>query len=807
MPGLRYVLALEFTDLSSDYRGSIAISGDFKGPSVDLDADGLAVQSVEAGGVPLGFALDPSTHRLHVQNVGPTTGAIRVGFSGRIELERPHGLYRSPLGEGSAITTQLEPVGARRVFPCFDRPDAKAVFELEVIAPNEFSVISNMPIEREEPVVDGRRRTRFSASPPMATYLFYLGIGPFEQNDRVVAGHRVIAATARGVSAKTAFALDAVGRSLQYFEQYYGIPYPLPKMHLVGMPKFLSGAMENWGAIVSSEPGILEDEKTSMQSRIAMMTVVAHEVAHQWFGNLVTMRTWDDLWLNEGFATFVSYKARAALFPEWAAWEEFTYFMVGTAMMVDSLPHTHPIHVDVLDPTRAPEYFDDISYGKGAAVLRMLEAYIGEDAFREGVTRYLKEHAMGNAQASDLWKAVALSSRQPVDRVMAEWILRPGFPVIRARMEGSTLVLEQRRFSFTGPLEEAPWPVPLTLEVDGRRVEELMETRTLSVPASEGARVLVGPGRTGFYRVRYESPLRERVLGQYDRLSALDRFGIQNDSVAFLLSGELGLSEYLDILRRVGPDSEAMVVRHAFDALTWLYPLVRRFPRWERAYREVFAAQGDRLGLTVLPGESANTTALRDPVSRARVALDPGFRRELAKYYGRADALAPEVAEAVYMAYAAEAGPDEYASLLRRFREAPPGLEGRRVAGGLASLTRDDWILECLELLRKGEMQLSSWSRMTLSTLWLNPDRAEAYWTFLTTRLEQSLPALQSGSWSLPLTLQYSIPVAGLSRPREMHEWVARQHLEGGEEGAKKGLDMLDVFTRVLDREAKERAS
>jgi tricorn protease interacting factor F2/3 len=800
MPDRRYDLSLEFSASDPHFRGRVILTEDSAEPEVTMDAEGLAIESVDVEGRPVAFEVDEAARTLRIRGLAPRSRTIAIAFSGQIDPERPAGIYRTPLGSGEAITTHFEPAFARRMFPCRDRPDAKAVFALEVVAPAGTVAISNMPSVSAEPMADGRQRTRFAPTPAMSTYLLYLGVGAFEEVDRTSHGHRVIAATAPGLSRKAEFLIDVAARSLAYFGEYYRTPFPLPKMHLLGIPKFLSGAMENWGAITFAEPFLLLDDRSQMVMRQACATTTMHEVAHQWFGDLVTMRTWDDLWLNESFATFTSYKARHALFPEWGAWEDFLATQVGDALLFDSLGSTHPIHVDVTDASRAPDFFDEISYGKGAAVLRMLEGYVGESAFRDGVSLYLKEHAGGNASAADLWGAVARSSKEPIDRVMPEWILRPGFPVIRVRLDGDRLHMSQQRFSLKGTIADRPWPIPLSFTLDGQAHHRLMEEPSFTIPARPDSRLLVGPGRTGFYRVRYEGPLWQRLLESYPKLEPTDRWGVLNDAMTFLLAGEMGLPDYLGVLGRVVEERSAQVVTEAYTGLTWLLPIARRVPPLEHAFREIFVAQSDRLGFEPVPGEPAADTALRERVHRARVALDPEFARRLAKEYPRVDSLDPSMTEAIYQAYAAGAGPTEYAELRRRLRESPPGPAGRAVASGLALLNRDDWLLECLDQVRTGEMQLSSWVRMALWGLWFNPDRSGAYWTFFNERLEQALPKMSAGGWTIATLLEFGIPCVGLDRPEEMRRWVADHPFPEGEEGAKKGLDLLDAYTQTLAR-------
>jgi tricorn protease interacting factor F2/3 len=796
----RYELGLEFTDGSLEVQGRVTLREDVLSPHLELDASGLTIRSVDSAGASVTFELDASHDQLRLDGIPPGAREVTIAYTATIDDQTATGLYRSPLGDSVLLTTHLHPIAARRLFPCRDRPEAKAIFSLDVVAPRGLTAISNMPSLSVKEIADGRKRTRFVPTPPMSTYLLYLGVGPLEELERTLHGYRVIAATARGLSSKSEFPVEVAARGLHYFSEYYRLPFPLPKLHLVAVPRFTVGAMENWGAITFGESTLLIDDRTSMRSRQSSCTTVLHEVAHQWFGDLVTMGSWNDLWLSEGFASVLAYKARSELFPDWKSWDEFLTVHYAEAMLFDSLPSTHPIQVEVTDPSRAGEFFDEISYGKGASVLRMLESYVGEESFRQGVASYLREHREGCAEASDLWRALARSSNEPIERVMSEWVRRPGVPVVLARWDDGSVRLEQQRFSLKGSARDSPWPIPLTYDVDGQIGRQLMTETETSLPAGRTSKVIIGPGRTGFYRVRYEGQLRARLLESYGELSAADRWGLLDDSFAFLLSGEIGLPEYLDLLSRVGEEHDALVVNQALGTLAWTYPIVHRVPRFETAFRKIFTDQAERLGLAARSGEAPSETALRQGVLSARVVLDPSFARSLAHRYEELPTLEPEVTGPGFMAYATTGGEAQYAELRQRLKEAPPGPAARALATGLALVNRDTWLGECLDLLGTGELQRSEWLSLIGTAMEFNPDRSAALWSFLTQRLESNLPKLSSGSWGVGSLLQIAIPQVGLTRPDEMRQWVGGHPFPEGEIGAKKGLELLDVFVATFDR-------
>ncbi|MBU6447833.1 M1 family metallopeptidase, partial [Patescibacteria group bacterium] len=376
---------------------------------------------------------------------------LSLKFSGLL-AEKLHGLYRSAYEHNGKVeylaTTQFESIFAREAFPCFDEPSHKAIFDVTLIVPKGLHGISNtMPVAVKEHSV-GYEAIKFAPTPKMSTYLLAFIVGKFDyiegKSKRGVVV-RVFATPGKIQQAK--FALEVAKKSLDFYEEYFAIKYPLPVLDLIAIPDFSAAAMENWGAITYREIALLVDSNNSslaVKQRAAI--VIAHEIAHQWFGNLVTMNWWTDLWLNEGFASYAEYMAVDHIFPEWNMWEQFMAGDYAVALELDALKNTHPIEVRINHPREIDEIFDDISYRKGASMIRMLADYIGPKNFQNGLRIYLKKHSYSNASTDDLWRAFESASGAPVGKIMSSWTKHPGFPFISARREGRFLAIEQRRF-------------------------------------------------------------------------------------------------------------------------------------------------------------------------------------------------------------------------------------------------------------------------------------------------------------------------------------------------------------------------
>jgi len=410
-----------------------------------LNSVGLDIQSIVLNEKAVGFKQNGD--ELVIQT-GPFEGILEVEYAGTVQ-DSLVGIYRAPYDHSQIVTTHFEAAQARRMLPCVDRPDAKAEFRIAVKIDKELTAISNMPIESIVP--DGEKKlVIFQKTPRMSTYLLYLGVGKFEERTEKLGKTDVIVATTPGKVKLCAFAQDEAKKAIDFFESYYAIPYKLPKIHLIAVPEFAMGAMENWGAITFRESALLIDANSSTRMRKRVAEIVDHELAHQWFGNLVTMKWWDDIWLNESFATFMASKVVDSLHPDWRIWEDFMRNETAGAMERDCLKNTHPIRVPVKSPDEIEQIFDEISYGKGASILRMIEAYIGEDAFEKGVRQYLSNHAYSNATGNDLWNALETTSNKKVQKIMSGWIQQPGYPMLTVEEKEGKLTLHQERFLISG---------------------------------------------------------------------------------------------------------------------------------------------------------------------------------------------------------------------------------------------------------------------------------------------------------------------------------------------------------------------
>jgi puromycin-sensitive aminopeptidase len=568
---------------------------------------------------------------------------IELTFRGKLRSDL-RGLYFAQSGARKYAFTQLEAADARRFFPCFDEPSFKARFAIEVTTAAKLSVISNNPVESRR-VKAGKQTVRFSETTQISTYLVALGVGELVASEtaHVKSGKkkvpiRVLHAPMKGGKKLTRFALDAAVQTLARLEKYFGVPYPYEKLDLVAAPDFEMGAMENVGAVFFRETLLLiDEERATLPEKKRAVEVICHELAHMWYGNLVTMAWWDDLWLNEAFATWMAFEIVHQWQPKLRMWNDFGHSR-ASAFDLDALTSTHAIYTDVKNAAEATESFDLITYEKGASVIRMLERYLGPEKFRAGVRDYIRAHAHGNAVADDLWRALERHAGDDVARVVRPWIERPGFPVVAVKREKNALVLEQERFSAAGPHKDKtePWPVPMVFrELAGKagkaRTERfLLKTRTASIALkaerSRGAApterssaapvIYANADEGGFYHPLYDAPTFAALLDNLERLDAAERLGLIGHTFALTSAGYMPLGCMIDLALALADERDPDVLSALSAPLMLLVDRLARAagPVVEAALKQritkAFAPELKRLGLPLTKQKS-------EPLERA----------------------------------------------------------------------------------------------------------------------------------------------------------------------------------------------
>ncbi len=797
-------------DLTVDYRtlafrGHLRIEGAPDGGELYLNSVGLRVTGASAGRTTLTVRPDPEHEEVVLSGLPPGTSSVELDYEGTVLTDKLVGFYRSHFGEGYLLTTQFAANEARRLLPCLDRPDRKAVFHVSVTAPRDLQVIFNTPAQSSTEA-DGLRTTRFDPTPRMSTYLLYLGIGQFD-TVRSQAGRVQLAAyTPPGRGASGAYALGVAQKLLPEFERYYGIPYPLPKLDLVAVPEFWAGAMENWGAIAFSEMALLADANTSTLRRRGIAETTAHEMAHMWFGNLVTMNWWSDIWLNESFATFMSYRILDRTFPEFDSWSDFLPRWSAPAFKGDSLQNTHPIFQPVENADEINQIFDEISYGKGASVLRMLERYLGEETFRKGLSTYLERFQYANASHDDLWTALEEASQSPVRRVLNEWISRPGLPMLVARVIGHKLTIDQRRFFLNGRHTEESWPVPVVARIDGQERRLLFEEPHTEIALTTDEPPFLNVDASGFYRVLYDMHTLDQLRSRLPTLSALDQWALVHDLSPLLQSGDLDLDQYLAFLR-VGESATHFAVVSQFGGSgAVLRSTLYDHPQFIEGYRRFLQVQTDRLGVEPVPGEPATNGALRETLLAHRVWVDLEFARRIATRYPEYDRVNPEARDAIAIAFVRTGGAAEFEIALRRFRSATSEDEKFRLVGALTAASDPALVDRILTMAERREILLPL-IPAAIAGASRNVEARAAGWDWLRRNLDTFAENFR-GTGRTGDLLETILPRLGLGREAEVREFFRDRNVPEGSQGVAKGLELLEAvsaFRRRLKLEPSDR--
>lgn len=560
----RYELYLAPDKAKSTFNGQVTINGKLEAAQkrLRLHCKELKITEVSINGEDRKFSINNKLDELVIESSQDTDQdlSVSITFSGLI-TKPMHGLYPCTGRDGETIlATQFESHHAREVFPCVDEPEAKAIFSLKLTTNKDDVVLANTdPLE--EDFDQALKTTLFEDTPLMSTYLLAFVVGKLDfQETTTHDGVFVRAWATPDQAANTSFALDIATKSLEFFNDYFEVPYPLNKCDIVALPDFAAGAMENWGLLTFRETCMLVDPaNTSLDNQQYVAMVVAHEVAHQWFGNLVTMRWWNDLWLNEGFASWIEFMAIDKIFPQWHMWTHFIATEQDSAFRLDALTNTHAIEVEVPDPDEIHSIFDTISYSKGACMIHMLHGYLGSNNFRLGLAHYLKKYAYKNTETIDLWDALTEVSGLPVAEFIGSWTKQVGFPYIRLEKSGSKLKLIQERFLSDGRQAKSKdvWPIPLLS--DDLQLSILdKKQQVVDIKVSD---IKLNNNQAGFYIVKYwpEAYLNVSNKIKNNQLSETERIGLVSDMLALVKAGHLTATLLLETLKQFNDETSEPV--------------------------------------------------------------------------------------------------------------------------------------------------------------------------------------------------------------------------------------------------------
>src|SRR2546427_106071 len=667
-------LDVDFRNLRFDGKVKIKLESE---NDVKLNSVELEILEVDANGRPVKYRLEGEDLTVRTEKFA---GELDIKYRGSIS-DKLVGLYKAAYDGGYVASTQFEAVSARRLLPCLDHPAYKADFKLTVRTDGDTSVISNMP--PMSVTVEGPKKTvEFPKTPRMSTYLLYLGIGKFEEVKDRFNGVDYIVATVPGKSSGAKYPLDVARDSVKFFESYFGSKYNLPKLHLIAVPEFAAGAMENWGAITFREIVLLVDKDS---------------------------------------------------------------------------------------------------------IIRMLEAYAGEDQFMRGVRSYLEKYKFSNAAGEDLWNQIERASKTGVKAIMNEWIRKPGYPIVNVKVDGEKLLMRQERFLLDGSSEQATWPIPVTMKINGREQKLLMERSEESIPVPDGVDSLkLNLEETGFYRVHYD--------GLYDRvwrsnMSPVDRYGIVSDAHAFTIQGKMDFVQYLALLYRYMNEQEYLPAFEVSDQLSSLYAMTRRVEETSRKFH--------RTQLKILASrKDENSVVLRGSMASRLALVDMEYAKELASKFSEYESAEPDMKQAMVVGHARASG--DFETLFDNYRKRPSEEEKSRFLVGLTSFGKPSLNARAMELASSGEIKKQHVGTL-LGSATRNPDARTATWNWITAKFEW-LRGIYEGTGVVSRYLTYMLPILGIDRTEEVTKFFAQHKAPETTKGVKAGIEKLRINQAFLKR-------
>ena len=668
---------------------------------------------MERATLSLESTLEPGSYHLDIEHSGVINDQLR-------------GLYRSVYRDADGVdhplaTSQCQATDARRVFPCWDEPDFKATYQTTMVVADGLEAYSNTAELERVKLDDDRVEFRFDKTMKMSTYLLAFIAGPFEATEpRIARGTPIRVIVPRGNVHLTDIAMDNAVFCFEYLSDYYGIPYPADKLDHIAIPDFAAGAMENVGLITYRDAYLVIDPAKASQGELQnSLDVIGHEIAHQWFGNLVTMAWWEGAWLNEAFASFMELKATEAMRPEWKRWLAFVNLEVPWAMGTDQLKSTRPIEFEVTAPEEVDQMFDAITYGKGSAVLHMIDEFIGVENFRKGVGSYLRKHAYGNTVTRDLWEGLDGASEHPVSTIMNTWVYQRGFPQIDvAKVDGGVRLSQRRYLAIPDETDTTIWKVPVQVRgtADGKpfEVKFLLEEDEGVVPVEGDIDwVVANAGGYGFYRTSYSDDLFAALLTHVGSLGDIERYALVSDTLGFVRNGQISTTSFLDLIARFGEEKEQAIwsvitgglgliehhaladeARPAFEAFVsdLVKPALERLG-WEVAHSDTDLQRKLRGDLIATLGNLARDTETIESVQAIVADLLTG------------ESVDPEVATAALAVYARNGGAEEYETLWKTYKESTTPLDQVRYLRSVASVESIDEAIATLDRVADGDIR------------------------------------------------------------------------------------------------------
>ncbi|HEX4978906.1 MAG TPA: M1 family metallopeptidase [Acidimicrobiales bacterium] len=826
----RYEITLE-PDLDTYvFSGSVRIDVDITSPTATIVLNAAELQIVSAGlaeGPAASIELDGELERLTLrfdEMVPAGEARLSIDFAGVLN-DKLAGFYRSihrddDGAEHVIATTQFESTDARRAFPCFDEPDLKAVFSITLVVDEGLLAVSNGPVVADDPHPErpGKRIVRFGDTMPMSTYIVAFVVGPLVATDPVdVDGVPLRVIHTPGREHMTAFALEAGAASLRFFTDYFGLPYPGDKLDLIALPDFAFGAMENLGAVTFRETALLVDSAhASRLDHERVADVVAHEIAHMWFGDLVTMKWWNGIWLNEAFATFMELLAVDDFRPAWERWVSFSTGRAA-AMVTDGMRSTRPVEFPVEAPEDAEGMFDVLTYQKGASVVRMLEQYLGGERFRSGIRLYMARHQYGNTETTDLWDGIEEATGEAARSTMDSWIFQGGYPVVSAEpsTDGTGVVLTQRRFRYLPGDDDANarWQVPVLLRAgtNGRTEHRRLLLRDATATVELGQKidwVVVNAGGAGFYRTRYAGGLLASLTADLAAadLDPVERFNLVSDTWATVWAGIAPMEDFVELVRLFPDEDDPTVWAAILGPLRAVSSMVDDGGSAAVAsfVRSLVRPAFDRVGWRARGDEGEKVPTLRAQLLAAlgTFGADEEVRAEARRLHERhlaeRGAVDADLVPALVAIVAETGGEADFTAMLDRYRNAATPQEVVRYLYSLARFPHEALVRRALELAASDEVRTQNAPYLVNEALG-NPHANAVAWEWLTEHWDELLARFPDNSHARMIENVSTLHTPGLAGA--VRSFLEAHPLKAGGRTVEQTLERLDVNVAFRERE------
>ena len=792
---------------------------------IELNAVDITVSLARVNGESASVTVDPAHEIVQIQRTAPLTAGtdaeIYLEFSARLRSDLS-GLYSSVYNDEQGVsrkmaTTQFESTGARQAFPCFDEPDMKATFAVTLETPAALEAISNYPEVASQPSDNSDFVThQYETTMIMSTYLLAFIVGDLRATTPVIAnGIPVRVIHTPGKEALTSYALRVAQHAIAYFEDWFQIPYPAPKLDLLAIPDFAFGAMENLGAVTFRETALLVDETRAGQMELERICdVVCHEIAHMWFGDLVTMKWWNGIWLNEAFATFMETGASDAFNPEWHKWESFGIARLG-ALNVDGLPSTRPIEFPVIAPSDAENMFDLLTYEKGCSVIKMMEQYLGEETFKAGVRSYLNSHLHGNAETEDLWSALEEASDQPVTEMMNTWILQGGHPLVTVDALPNGVRLSQVPFRFlsdeSDPVGEigSSWLIPVvSRELNGVEGRVLLGQQD-QVLTADSEPIIVNAGGIGVYRTRYSQQVLPKISERFSELAMLERFNLIADTWALVLADQVSPADAVELFNHCATETDPNVLQVVSSSLGLLQRIAS--PEEQalvvKLTTNIFNPLISALGMEPTPSDTPRTKVARSVAFTAlgTIADDPDVREQALQWFREemsgVGGPSGDLANAVLATVAKHGDDSEFAFMLDRYRNPVDPLDERRHLLALADFRQPSLINRLLPMILSSIR--SQDGAFVLNRIIANEAVGEIGLDFAFSHFDELLARLPANNYDLAFgSLPTLISPSSYQRSSQVFSFFESHKLPAGERLLAQTLERYRVNLRFRDRYA-----